>query len=120
MSDKDISLFWLSIRELEPTLSSAGKVKKIRKITGVSQASISRWRSGIEPIGRKNLRLLVRHYHCDLHWLETHEGDRGVGSANDPFIIKLNGLVEYLTDDDRDELMASAQYKAARNRRSDI
>ena len=116
MEEEKISPFWLSFRELEPTLSKPDKVKELREITKVSQASVSRWRSGIEPIGRKNLRLIARHYRCDIHWLETHEGDRGVGSANDPLIIELDGLIPDLTDADKDELLANARYKAERNR----
>lgn len=120
MKKEKISPFWLSVRELEPSLSGPEKVKKIRKITKVSQASVSRWRSGIEPIGRKNLRLIARHYRCDIHWLETHDGNRGVASADDPLIVELSGVISDLTESDKDEILVNVRYKVERNRRSDI
>ncbi len=115
MADEQLSPFWFSVMELMPNLENSERVEKLRCITGVSQASVSRWKTGVEPIGRGNLRKIYKKYRCDLHWLETHEGDRGIGHKDDPFIVEIAALSENMTQADKDEMLVSARYKAGRN-----
>ena len=106
------SPFWLSIEELMPDWKDPERVELLRVITGVQQPTVSRWKTGAEPIGNRNALKIAKKLRCNVHWLQTHEGDRHIDSNDNPFLLRIRNVLYRLSSDDMEELAAIAELKA--------